>query len=50
MDSTFRHGHSGIYGDEYKERLEEDNPYGVPIGRGNWAGGGMTLSFGTTVT
>lgn len=34
---------------EYVESLEEDNPYGVPIGRGNWAGGGMTLSFGTTV-
>ena len=34
---------------EYVESLEEDNPYGVPIGRGNWAGGGMTLNFGTTV-
>jgi len=34
---------------EYIVSLEEDNPYGVPIGRGNWAGGGMTLNFGTTV-
>ena len=34
---------------EYIESLEKDNPYGVPIGRGNWAGGGMTLNFGTTV-
>ena len=34
---------------EYVESLESDNPYGVPIGRGNWAGGGMTLNFGTTV-
>ena len=34
---------------DYIEGLEEDNPYGVPIGRGNWAGGGMTLNFGTTV-
>ena len=34
---------------EYIESLEEDNPYGVPIGRGNWAGSGSTLSFGTTV-
>lgn len=34
---------------EYIVSLEEDNPYGVPIGRGNWAGGGSTLSFGTTV-
>ena len=40
------------YVEKYKEyilSLEEDNPYGVPIGRGNWAGGGMTLGFGTTV-
>lgn len=34
---------------EYVESLEEDNPYGVPIGRGNWAGGGTALNFGTTV-
>ena len=49
--------------DEYKEKLrpyveqyrdyilqlEEQNPYGVPIGLGNWAGGGQVTSFGTTV-
>ncbi len=34
---------------EYIENLEKDNPYGVPIGLGNWAGGGMILNFGTTV-
>ncbi len=37
---------------EYKEyivELEKDNPYGVPIGLGNWAGGGMIVSFGTTI-
>jgi hypothetical protein len=34
---------------EYIEGLEKDNPYGVPIGLGNWAGGGMVLNFGTTV-
>lgn len=40
------------YVEKYKEYvigLEKDNPYGVPIGRGNWAGGGATLGFGTTV-
>lgn len=34
---------------EYIDSLEKDNPYGVPIGLGNWAGGGAILSFGTTV-
>lgn len=34
---------------EYIEGLEKDNPYGVPIGLGNWAGGGIILNFGTTV-
>jgi len=29
--------------------LEKDNPYGVPIGLGNWAGNGGIQSFGTTV-
>ncbi|MBN2263590.1 MAG: glycoside hydrolase family 9 protein, partial [Prolixibacteraceae bacterium] len=33
----------------YIEELESDNPYGVPIGLGNWAGGGAMMSFGTTV-
>ena len=31
------------------EVLDKQNPYGVPIGLGNWAGGNFTLSFGTTV-
>ena len=34
---------------EYILSLEEDNPYGVPIGLGNWAGGGAIVNFGTTV-
>lgn len=34
---------------EYIVSLEKDNPYGVPIGLGNWAGGGAMLNFGTTV-
>ncbi len=34
---------------EYIEGLEKDNPYGVPIGLGNWAGGGSIVSFGTTI-
>jgi hypothetical protein len=34
---------------EYIDGLEKDNPYGVPIGLGNWAGGGAILNFGITV-
>ncbi|MCQ2075568.1 MAG: glycoside hydrolase family 9 protein [Bacteroidaceae bacterium] len=34
---------------DYILSLDKDNPYGVPIGTGNWAGGGSVLSFGTTV-
>ncbi|MCA0363947.1 MAG: glycoside hydrolase family 9 protein [Bacteroidetes bacterium] len=34
---------------EYVLGLEKDNPYGVPIGLGNWAGGGALLSYGTTL-
>jgi hypothetical protein len=34
---------------EYILGLEKDNPYGVPIGLGNWAGSGAMSSFGTTV-
>jgi hypothetical protein len=40
------------YVEQYKtyiEELEKDNPYGVPIGLGNWAGGGAMMNFGTTV-
>ena len=34
---------------EYIDELEKDNPYGVPIGLGNWAAGGAVVNFGTTV-
>ncbi len=33
----------------YIDSLDRQNPYGVPIGTGNWAGAGAVLSFGTTV-
>ncbi|OYX28564.1 MAG: glycoside hydrolase [Flavobacteriales bacterium 32-35-8] len=33
----------------YIDELEKNNPYGVPIGLGNWAGGGAMVNFGTTV-
>lgn len=34
---------------EYIKTLEQDNPYGVPIGLGNWAGSGAMSGFGTTL-
>ncbi len=34
---------------EYIDGLEKENPYGVPIGLGNWAGSGNVVSFGTTI-
>lgn len=34
---------------EYIDGLEKDNPYGVPIGLGNWAGSGEVVNFGTTI-
>jgi endoglucanase len=34
---------------EYIDELEENNPYGVPIGLGNWAGSGGVVNFGTTI-
>lgn len=33
----------------YISELEKDNPYGVPIGLGNWAGGGALSNFGTSI-
>ncbi len=33
----------------YMEDFDKENPYGVPITLGNWAGGNYVLSFGTTV-
>jgi len=41
------------YVEEYKvylDSLEYDNPYGVPVGLGNWAGSGSVVSYGTTVS
>lgn len=35
--------------DEYIKGFDKDNPYGVPIGTGNWAGIGPLLNFGITV-
>lgn len=34
---------------DYIKGLEKNNPYGVPIGLGNWAGNGMIVNFGTTI-
>ncbi|RYZ54632.1 MAG: glycoside hydrolase, partial [Chitinophagaceae bacterium] len=34
---------------DYITGLEKENPYGVPIGLGNWAGSGEVMNFGTTV-
>ena len=39
------------YVEEYKHYLDSldlENPYGVPIGRGNWAASGGVVSYGTT--
>ena len=33
----------------YIEGFDKDNPYGVPIGLGNWAGSGQVIGFGTTI-
>lgn len=34
---------------DYVKGLEKENPYGVPIVLGNWAGSGAILNFGTTI-
>lgn len=34
---------------EYIDGLEKDNPYGVPVGLGNWAGSSQIVNFGTTI-
>lgn len=34
---------------EYIKGLEKENPYGVPVTLGNWAGSTQAASFGTTV-
>ncbi|MEX2371491.1 MAG: cellulase N-terminal Ig-like domain-containing protein, partial [Bacteroidales bacterium] len=33
----------------YIDELEKNNPYGVPISLGNWAGSGGVVNFGTTI-
>ena len=41
------------YVEEYKhylDSLETENPYGVPIGLGNWASSGSVVSYGTTAS
>ncbi len=35
---------------QYMDSLEVQNPYGVPIGLGNWAASGSVVSFGTTAS
>jgi len=34
---------------DYIKGMEKDNPYGVPIGLGNWGGSGAIMNFGTTI-
>ncbi|MBT1705889.1 cellulase N-terminal Ig-like domain-containing protein [Chryseosolibacter indicus] len=34
---------------DYIKGLEKNNPYGVPITLGNWAGSGAVMNFGTTI-
>ena len=39
------------YAEKYRDYLEQvsnNNPYGVPIGEGNWAGSGAVVTYGTT--
>ena len=51
MDESFRERlrpYVAQYND-YIKSLEEDNPYGVPIGLGNWAGSPQVANFGTTI-
>ena len=36
------------YKEHYLDSLDTVNPYGVPIGLGNWAGSGNVVSYGTT--
>jgi hypothetical protein len=33
---------------DYIDQLALENPYGVPISLGNWAGSGQVINFGTT--
>jgi endoglucanase len=50
MDANFAQqlrGRAARYRDD-AAREEKDNPFGVPITRGGWAGNGRVISFGTT--
>ncbi|MBK7131920.1 MAG: glycoside hydrolase family 9 protein [Bacteroidales bacterium] len=51
MDASFKEKLSPyvVKYKEYIDKLEKDNPYGVPIGLGNWAGSGDVVNFGTTI-
>ena len=35
--------------EQYIKGFDQNNPYGVPIGLGNWAGVNMVLNFGIAV-
>ena len=51
MDAAYKEG-LRPYVEQYRQyidSLETDNPYGVPIGLGNWAGSGNVVSFGSTI-
>jgi len=37
------------YKTEYIDSLDYQNPYGLPLGLGNWAGSGNVVRYGTTV-
>ena len=35
--------------DKYIKGFDKENPYGIPIGLGNWAGVNMVLNFGIAI-
>lgn len=50
MDAAFRTELEGL-AEDYREQVNEaenDNPFGVPITRGSWAGNGAVMSFGVS--
>jgi len=50
MDAAYRE-RLRPYVEQYRQTIDSlklQNPYGVPIGLGNWAGSGNVVSFGTT--
>ena len=51
-NAVYMTGYDGMYeymSSETIDSLETDNPYGVPIGLGNWAGSGSVVNFGSTI-